>query len=262
MGRRRRWERLEREGLEDVASAIAQTVGAVGDHISANVDPVDRERRRQEKLERRRQYEARSRRTLMAVGAGLLAGGLTASMGLITVAAVGVGLLVAGLVTYIMRLWDEAPRRPLSSLARPTLDDPTIAGQDARATLIRAVIADAMGHLRAIDRIAASAQDLEIAAILTRIAAIGHRICQAAAAQPASFEKAKRLLTYHVEKAAKLAELSAEADPARLIAVRKVLARMEQLFEETEADLKHEDRRELDLELRLIDQALDEDLRR
>jgi hypothetical protein len=36
---------------------------------------------------------------------------------------------------------------------------------------------------------------------------------------------------------------------------------MERLFQETEAALKAEDRRDMDLDLKLIDQALDEDLR-
>jgi hypothetical protein len=250
--------------LEEFADGVLESVDRIAEGFSAANDPVERERRRQEKMERRRRQEAAGRRSLFAAGAGLLAGGLAASSGLITVAAVGVGLLAGATLAYGLRWWEEAQERPIGGRdrPRPALHDPTVVGQDPRAALVRSVVTGAMGHLRAIDKWAGASQDLEIAAILTRIAAIGHRVCTAVAAQPALFERAQRLLTYHAEKAAKLAELSSSAEGARLAGVRRVLARMELLFEETQAALKQEDARELDLELKLIDQALDEDLRR
>jgi hypothetical protein len=254
------------DSFDDIADGIAASVDRIAEGFSAATDPAERERRRLEKLERRKRQEEAGRRTIFGVGAGLLAGGLAASTGLMTVAAVGVGLLTGASVIYTVRWWQEtgglARPRLLASKARPALDDPTIAGQDSRTLLVRSVVSAAMGHVRAIDRLAATTPDLELAAILTRIAAIGHRVCQSVAAQPATLENAQRLLTYHIEKAAKLADLSSEAEGPRLDGVRRVLGRMELLFEQTEAALKHEDGRELDLELRLIDQALDEDLRR
>jgi hypothetical protein len=253
-----------REGFDEVTSGIAEAVDTIADSFSSAADPIERERRRRDKEEKRRRQEASSRRSVMGAGAGLLAGGLAASSGLVAVAAVGVGLLAGAMVIGAMRWFDERGERVSlpRPQARPALADPAVTGQDARASLIRSVVTGAMGHLRAIDRLAGSAADLETAAILTRIAAIGHRVCHAVAGQPALFEKAQRLLTYHAEKAAKLAELSVGAEGQRLDGVRRVLGRVELLFEQTEAALKQEDGRELDLELKLIDQALDEDLRR
>ncbi len=222
--------------------------------------------RRAEKEERRRQWEARQRRNFLGTGAGLLAGGLSASMGLITVAAVGVGLLTGGLVVYGLKAYEERHVRPRRVVQRetPPLPDPAVPGDDARAALIRSVVAQAMTHMRTVDAKARGMQDIEAAAMLTRIAAMGTRICQAVADQPANFDPAQRTLTYHAEKAALLAGMAGAheggADGERLANVRRVLSRMERLFEETEAALKAEDRREMDLDLKLIDQALDEDL--
>lgn len=267
MGRRyRRWRDERESGFEDVASAVTDAIDTISESVSAVNDPLERERRRQAKEEKRRREEASGRRSVLAAGAGLLVGGLVASSGLVTVAAVGAGLLAGGVVAIGLRWWEEGQQRPLWGINRPAerpkLEDPTIAGQDPRTALVRSVVTGAMGHLRKVDQIAATTSDLETSAILTRIAAIGHRVCHTVAAQPAVFDKAQRLLTYHAEKAAKLAELSSSAEGERQAGVRRVLGRMELLFEETEAALKHEDSRELDLELRLIDQALDEDLRR
>jgi len=266
MGRHRRRSSDDLTGgafddVEDLLSAAARAVReSSGESAAAQ--------RRAEKEARRRAWEAKQRRNFLGTGAGLLAGGLAASMGLITVAAVGVGLLTGGLVVYGLKAWEERPVRPRIS-PRPApapLRDPAVAGEDARATLIRGVVNQAMAHMRTVDAKARGIQDIETAAILTRIAAMGGRICQAVAEQPAGFDAAQRTLTYHAEKAALLAEMAGAheggADGERLGNVRRVLARMERLFEETETALKAEDRREMDLDLKLIDQALDEDLDR
>jgi hypothetical protein len=266
MGHRRRRSRDDITGgtFDDVADLVSAAADAVRNRDGESAAA----RRRQEKEERRRREEAQQRRQLIGTGAGLLAGGLAATAGLITVGAVGVGLLVGGVVIYGIRAWDErSPRQPrlAAPQPRPALRDPEVTASDPRAALIRSVLTSAMAHIRTVDARAAACVDLETAAVLTRIAAIGSRICQSVAAQTSAFDAAQRVLTYHAEKAAQLADMSvalaAEGDGARLSAVRAVLGRMERLFEETEGALKAEDGRELDLELRLIDQALDEDLR-
>ena len=256
-----RSRRDARQGLEDVAEVVAEAVRNRSNSEYA-------ERRRQEKEARRRRQEEEQRRQLLATGAGLLAGGLAASLGLITAGAVGVGLLVGGVVVYGMKALEgqeKAPRLPAAA-PRPALADPQVPSSDPRASLIRTVVTSAMGHMRAIDHTAQSIADVEIAAILTRIAAIGARICERVAEEPAAFDAAQRLLTHHAEKAAHLGSMAqahaASGDTARLTAARRVLGRMEALFEQTENELAAGDRREMDLELRLIDQALDEDLRR
>lgn len=261
MGHRR--HRRDQDAFEDVADLVSAAASAV----RARTDQTAAAIRRAEKEEKRRQWEMRQRRNFLGVGAGLLAGGLAASAGLFTVAAVGVGLLTGGVIAYGLKAWDDRPVRPPAPRrpAAPRLEDPAVAGDDPRSALIRSVVTQAMGHLRTVDAAAGKVSDLETGAVLTRIAAIGGRICQAVADQTAGFDAAQRALTYHAEKAAQLAEMAASpalgADPERLGNVRRVLARMERLFQETEAALKAEDRRDMDLDLKLIDQALDEDLR-
>lgn len=264
MGHRR--VRRDHEVFEEVADLVSAASQAVRERTGEAAAA----QRRAEKEQRRRQWEAKQRRNLLGTGAGLLAGGLAASFGLVTVGAVGVGLLAGGVVAYGLKAWEErppAPRRAApASQGRPALQDPAVRGEDARASLIRTVIAAAMRHLREVDARAQESAHLETAAILTRIAAIGQRICSAVAAGPDGYEAAQRVLTYHAEKAAQLAQmavaLEAGGDDKRLAAVRGVLSRMERLFEETESALKAEDGRDMDLELRLIDAALDEDLYR
>jgi hypothetical protein len=265
MGNRRQRSASGRgqDALEDVADIVSAAANAMrsGDDLGASTQ------RRLEKEEKRRRSELRQRRDLLGVGAGLLAGGLAASAGLLTPAAVGVGLLTGGGLAYALKAWDERIVRPPRAQRReaPRLIDPSVAGDDPRSALIRSVITQAMGHLRTVDTAAGTVLDLETAAVLTRIAAIGGRICQAVADQPSGFDAAQRALTYHAEKAAQLSEMAASpmlgADGTRLANVRRVLSRMERLFQETEAALKAEDRRDMDLDLKLIDQALDEDLR-
>lgn len=251
--------------FEEVADLVSAATNAVRDRAGESAAA----QRRAEKEERRRQWEAKQRRNLLGTGAGLLAGGLAASMGLITVAAVGVGILVGAGTSLFLRSFEERLRRP-SLLQREPQDlpqpEPIVQTNDARGALVRSVVTQAMVHMRAVDAAARNLSDIEAAAILTRIAAIGGRICQSVAAQPAGFDAAQRTLTYHAEKAAQLAEMIAAhhggADSVRAENVRRVLARMERLFQQTEASLKDEDRREMDLDLKLIDQALDEDLGR
>jgi 5-bromo-4-chloroindolyl phosphate hydrolysis protein len=264
MGHRR--QRSSDDLTDGAFDDVADLVSAAANAMRERADGSAAAQRRAEKEQRRLAWEARQRRNFLGTGAGLLAGGLAASMGLITVAAVGIGLLTGGAVAYGLKAWEERPVRP--RLARPAraqpLPEPTVAGDDARSALIRSVVTQALAHLRTVEAKARTIQDLESAAILTRIAAIGGRICTSVAEQPAGFDAAQRTLTYHAEKAALLATMATAhaggADGERLANVRRVLARMERLFEETEAALRAEDKREMDLDLKLIDQALDEDL--
>lgn len=264
MGNRR--FRRNGEAFDDVADIVSAAAEAVRNRAGEE-GALQRQREREEK---RLRWEARQRRQILSVGAGLLAGGLAASSGLITVAAVGVGLLTGTVVSMFIKAFEDRAARPSllqrGEAPRPRLADPVVPGDDPRAALIRTVVAQAMGHLRTVDAAARTINDVETAAVLTRIAAIGTRVCQAVAAQPAGFDAAQRALTYHAEKAAQLAQMAglsgSAADTDRMANVRRILSRMERLFEETEEALQAEDLREVDLDLKLMDQALDEDLNR
>jgi len=255
------------DDLADAAYEVSRALGQGWTDARA-VDRVELERRREERRERHRQ---RAQRNLLAVGVGLFAGGLAASLGLFTPAAVGVGLLAGGFSDVILRWISEqvSRRREASEAARPaTISTPKVDAQgmtDARADLVRKVIDEATADLRRLDAAAAKLADTEARVLAQRLVKVGERLTQAVAAAPDKFAVAQRAFTYHLPKAVYLAETlssleAAGADEKRRTAARHVLARMENLFEKTALDLANVDAREMDVELRLISQALDEDL--
>lgn len=266
MGRKR--YRSE-DDLADAAYEVSRALGS-GWKDARAVDRAEWERRREARRER---YRERAQRNLIAVGVGLLAGGLAASLGLITPAAVGVGLLAGGFSGLILRWIGDAVQRWRSAPAAPrpaTIDTPKVDVQgmtDARADLVRKVIDEATADLRRLDAAAANLVDGEARLLAQRLVRAGERLAQAVAAAPDKFAVAQRAFTYHLPKAVYLAETlgaldAAGADEKRRTAARHVLARMENLFEKTALDLANVDAREMDVELRLINQALDEDLDR
>jgi hypothetical protein len=220
------------------------------------------------RAQRRAAAEARSRRTLAGVGAGLLAGGLSAGVDLTMPAPVGIGFLVAIATIYLLR---EGPRLLAGLRRRPKLPAPAPAVlnpqglTDGRAELIRRVLSGAEADLARLETAATRTADPEGALVLGRLAALGRRIVRGIAAKPQRFEAAQRLLTHHLDRAAFLGGLiSAEPAPDRdkLADVLRVLGRMEMLFLQVETEIAGGDGRDLDLELKVIDQALDEDIRR
>lgn len=222
----------------------------------------------QKRAERRAAAEARSRRTIAAVGAGLLAGGLSMGADLVMPAPVGIGFLVAIATIFLLR---EGPRllvrlRPVPKIKPPA---PAVLNPqglpDARAELIRRVLVEAEADLARLDKAARGASDPEAGLVLDRLAGLGRRIVQGIAQKPARFNAAQRLLTHHLDRAAYLGDLiSAQPAPDRdkLVDIMRVLGRMEILFLQVEAEVAGVQGRDLDLELKVIDQALDEDIRR
>lgn len=266
MRHRRRYERsaddLAQLGLERLSDWLASTAPS----------PTAQDARRlKEELreERRRRRKEESQRDLIATGAGLLAGGLSASLGLITVGAVGVGLAVGGVTAVALR-W--AARRAVAlpkPRPRPQLEAPDVVDEGlpaSRAELVRKVLAEATADLRTLDGVQAAMVDRESVAILARLVATGSRIVETVAKTPDRFAAAQRTLTYYLPRARELAEnlkaqeAGPQLDEQRFAAARHVLARMENLFERTVIDLRGGDLQEMDLEIRLINDALDEDL--
>lgn len=225
---------------------------------------LERERLREERRKRR---QAESQTDLIAVGVGLCAGGLT-SLALPTVAAVGIGLVSAGAVGYGLR-WLHNRVVP-ARVVTPRIEAPPINPQgisDARADTARKIVEEAARNLKAAQAAARPIADPEVRALVDRLSETGQRIIAAVAERPELLPRAQRTLTYHAERAAFLVgslgamAASPAADPKRYAAAKHVLARMDNLFERTALALTAGEAKEMDLELRLIDQALDEDLR-
>lgn len=254
---------------DDLAGAAYEVSRALGQgwKDSGVADRAEWERMREARRERRRQH---GQRQMMAVGVGLLAGGLAASLGLYTPAAVGVGLLAGGFSGVILRwLADMFARFDQPSAPRPAkIETPRLDVEglnDARAQLVQKVLDDATADLRRLETAGAKLADTDTRVMTQRLVAAGGRLTAAVAAAPDKLAVAQRAFTYHLPKAVYLAETlssleAAGADEKRRTAARHVLARMENLFEKTALDLANVDAREMDVELRLISQALDEDL--
>lgn len=238
-------------------------------------DPLEKRQRwiEREQLrdERRRQARQAGQSQLIATGVGLAAGGL-ASTTLPVVAAVGIGILSGGVVLYTLRVLQNrrAAQSQGQAPAPARIEAPSLNANgipDSRAETARAVLDRAAEALRETQAKAKAIADPEVRAGIERLGANGQRILTAVAERPELLARAQRVLTYHCERAVflvgSLAALAqgSSGDAQRYNAIKHVLARMENLFERTALDLAAGEGKEMDLELRLISQALDEDLR-
>lgn len=252
----------------------AEQIGRLATEKLRDLLNDDTPEKRQRWMERERLREERRRHArqaglgrLIATGFGLAAGGL-ASMTLPTVAAVGIGILSGAVLLSVLRLVPVSPASPAPKPIR--IEAPNVKSEgiaDSRAETARAVLDRAAEALRETQAKAKAIKDPEARAGIERLGASGQRILNAIAERPELLARAQRVLTYHCERAvflvgslAALAQ-SPGADARRHQAITHVLARMENLFERTALDLVAGDGKEMDLELRLISQALDEDLR-
>ena len=272
-----RYRRRVRDDLVDVVfdairTAVPETVGTDEASIRAQ---AEREAARQAaREEARRRREERGIRSFVGAGVGLLAGGVT-SMMLPTVAAVGVGLLAGGAANFFVRLLQTTdlarllPRLPNWPAPRQSIDPPEVDGRNlakSQRDLVQGVLDDGAEHLRKLDGVARDLERADAAAaeICHRLVRAGAKLSDAVADEPTKFSIAQRVFTYHLPKAVFVAEtflgLHEQATEKRANDARHVLARMEMVFEKTLLDMSEVDGAEMDLEMRLINQSLDEDL--
>jgi 5-bromo-4-chloroindolyl phosphate hydrolysis protein len=247
--------------------------------VEPMLDPYKRAQREVEREKRREIAKRQGERRLVATGAGLLVGG-AASIGLPTVAAVGLGLMVGGVVMVLMRFILPAGEVSLKNrkvafqtpvAQRPTLETPKIdtkALPTTRAELIQKVLGEATEDLKKLDAALPRLRDFSVVASVAKIVAVGQRVTQAVAIAPDKLPAAQRLFTFYCPKAVEVTSslIEMQADPnidaARMEATRDVLSKLEMVFDKTEIELKSVDGRVLDIELRVLNQSLDEDLRR
>lgn len=268
-----RTRRRVRDDLVDVVFDVIRTAAAeapAGDEAGQRAQAEREAARQAAKAEQRRQREQRSMRSYVATGAGLLAGGL-ASIALPTVAAVGIGLLVGGAATYAVK-WAQTANfsvaLPRWRSERPrAIDPPEVDGRElpkSQRDLVQGVLDDSADHLRALQTSAETLvrTDADAAELCRRLVKAGEKLCDAVADAPLKFPIARRALTYYLPKAAGAAESLCDApEQARGVAdVHHVLTRIEMFLEKTIIDMHEVDSAEMNLELRLINQALDEDL--
>ena len=150
------------------------------------------------------------------------------------------------------------PRRPLEGI------DVNKVGQ-GRVAVVRAALEEA---LPALDRLEQAGSRVRNEVVHGRIAAIakaGRNVVAELEKSPESLSSVQRLLTYYSPRAAELAEGYAAMEARRIGAERRVkiadlLAKLQDAFDHYRDQLADEDLRGLDVDIRLVGQALEEDI--
>ena len=258
MGRRREWReedddedrKVYRRKMEDARRRFELEIRAARD--------VQRE-------QRRAQGRIKTTWTLAAIGAGIF---LAAVIGdaLNPLAGIGFGIMVGGAISWVGSLFLHRIGKPAAGTAvtpvpaRPEIEAPTVsenAMPQGRTELVQQVLADAATALRALDGTMPR----------SRIVAVGNRLMMMVAANPEKLAIAQRVFTYYCPETVKVAEALAklETDPApdmeRIGGTQTILKKLEVLFERTELELKADEGKELDIDLKLLDQSIESDLR-
>jgi hypothetical protein len=259
------------DAVFDALSSASASASGSAEAIRAKAErELLREKAREE---RKRRREAHNWRQLVGSGSGLLTGGMVAlAWPAATIPAVGAGLLAGAAGYYVVKWMQDRTQTASSRLSgrrRQEIAPPSVDANDlpkSRRDLVQSVLDEASTALRALDRVGRSGaeRDANAAGVCDRLVAAGGRLSAAVAEEPAKFEIAQRVLTYHLPRAVYVAETFLKEGDAVSAAqsreARQVLGRMEMLLEKTLLDLAEVERAEMSLEMRLINQALDEEL--
>jgi hypothetical protein len=212
---------------------------------------------------------------LAAVGAGLFLGAVIGDA-IGPLAGVGFGLMVGGTVNWFGSLFmDRGAKKANATSATPVprraeIEAPTVGENvlpQGRTELVQQVLGEAATSLRALDALLPKLRHPDSVSSVARIVAVGNRIMQAVAISPDKLAIAQRVFTYYCPESVKVAdalsklEADARPDVERITSTQTVLKKLEVLFERTELELKADDGKELDIDLKLLDQSIESDLR-
>lgn len=212
---------------------------------------------------------------LAAIGAGLFLGAVVGDA-LGSLAGIGFGLMVGGSINWFGSLFMDRDAKKADAIGatpvprRAQIEAPTV-GENAlpqgRAELVQQVLGEAATSLRALDGIMPKLRHPDSVSSVARIVAVGNRLMQSVAANPEKLAIAQRVFTYYCPESVKVAdalsklEMDANPDVERITGTQTVLKKLEVLFERTELELKADEGKELDIDLRLLDQSIESDLR-
>jgi 5-bromo-4-chloroindolyl phosphate hydrolysis protein len=212
---------------------------------------------------------------LAAIGAGLFLGAVVGDA-LGSLAGIGFGLMVGGSINWFGSLFMDRGAKKAEAIGatpvprRAQIEAPTV-GENAlptgRAELVQQVLGEAATSLRALDAIMPKLRHPDSVSSVARIVAVGNRLMQIVAASPDKLAIAQRVFTYYCPETVKVAdalsklELDARPDIERITSTQTVLKKLEVLFERTELELKADEGKELDIDLKLLDQSIESDLR-
>lgn len=227
-----------------------------------------------EKAKKRRFNRIDGAFRLVSVGAGLLAGGVIFEA-INPLAGIGLGLLVGGAVGWVgtiinAAIFKASEGKNYSQVPkRETITAPNIS-QDApnnRNELVQKVLLEAATSLQKLDDTIPKLRHPDSISSVKQLVKIGRKLMDFVAASPEKLSIAQRILTYYCTEAVNVAnglakiESDAKPDVERVIATQGILQKLVILFEKTELELKNDDNKALDIDLKLLDQSLQNDLR-
>jgi 5-bromo-4-chloroindolyl phosphate hydrolysis protein len=230
--------------------------------------------RDQEREKRRKFNRIDGAWKLISVGTGLFIGGATINT--LNVGAIGLGILSGALIgwigavinNFIVKQSENANYTTVPK--REAVSAPTIASNDlpqSRNELVQKVLLEAATNLQKIDDTIVGLKHPDSINIVTQIVNTGKRIMGKVADDPDKFNIAQRVFTYYFKEAVAVAtslakmENDTKPDVARVLSTQSVLQKLVLLFESTELELKDDDNKALDIDLKLLDQSLKADLK-
>lgn len=170
-------------------------------------------------------------------------------------------LLVLGLSAPLWVGVLAAATALVGAAAAQRLQRPRIAALPAPA---QSATRDARAALARLEAARADICDRDVRATIEAMIGSARTIVEGVVADPAALGQVQRVLTYYLPRAAALAAsyaaLEARGDTARRAAVARVIARLDAAFRRYADRFADDALRLLDLELKLVDSALDEDL--
>lgn len=167
--------------------------------------------------------------------------------------------LAVGLAGFAGLRWYLSPRGLFRGIARE---------QRPRVELVREVLGRAAHDLAALVAAGERIEDRAVAARVQRLAEICNEVCRQLEHRPQRLLNVQRLLTFYLPSAQRLAESYAalEARPpaerGHAEETRDMLARLETHFADYARRLEDPQRDALDLELRLLEQSLEDERQR
>jgi hypothetical protein len=180
-------------------------------------------------------------------------------------APVWLGLLTSVAIFAVLGLF-AAVRTPMINAERAGQGDvrPALRGNPA----VKAAFSDALPALARLEKVVETTPKNLMRDRLARIAETGRKIVLEVEGEPARLPSVSRLLTYYLPRTADLAEAYVQSRakgalaPQRQAAMDEVIAKLEDAFTHYESRLVDDDMRGVDMDIRLLNEALKEDLGR
>lgn len=212
---------------------------------------------------------------IASLGSGLLVGGFALEAANNPIGPIGLGILVAAIVGWIGALInnyisDKAIKSAAASVPpRETINAPKLTESglpNGRSELVNGVLNEAATALNQLDEIIPRLRHTSSIASVAQIVTVGKRLMNHIAANPEKFAIAQRVFTYYcpqtvgVAEALAVLENDSKLDIGRISSTQSILQKLSILFEKTELELKEDDNKSLDIDLKLLDQSLQADL--